>query len=227
MRREEWVDTLYKVVTPILERSATGQLRAQMPHLQTNHDDQYLESIGRVICGVAPWIESRGGCDKESLRRAHCFDLIIKTLESITDESSADYISFTHSHQSLVDSAYLAQGLLRAPSIWGGLSGEVRCKIVASLQSTRRFKPADNNWLLFASMVEAFMLSIGEKYDSKRLWRGVKSFDSLFYMGDGLFGDGVTFSMDYYNSYVIHPMMMDVLRVCTEHKLPQAEALYR
>ncbi len=32
-----------------------------------------------------------------------------------------------------------------------------------------------------------------------------------WYKGDGLYGDGVDFHFDYYNSYVIHPMLLEVL----------------
>ena len=32
-----------------------------------------------------------------------------------------------------------------------------------------------------------------------------------FYVGDGLYGDGNDFVFNYYNSYVIHPMLLDIL----------------
>jgi hypothetical protein len=32
-----------------------------------------------------------------------------------------------------------------------------------------------------------------------------------WYKGDGIYGDGPAFHWDYYNSYVIHPMLLDVL----------------
>ena len=34
-----------------------------------------------------------------------------------------------------------------------------------------------------------------------------------WYKGDGAYGDGPTFHWDYYNSFVIHPMLLDVLDV--------------
>src|SRR5581483_9941116 len=40
-----------------------------------------------------------------------------------------------------------------------------------------------------------------------------------WYKGDGLYGDGPTFHWDYYNSFVIQPMLMDVLEtVSTQNK---------
>ena len=34
-----------------------------------------------------------------------------------------------------------------------------------------------------------------------------------WYVGDGAYGDGAFFHFDYYNSFVIHPMLVDVLAV--------------
>jgi len=39
-------------------------------------------------------------------------------------------------------------------------------------------------------------------------------------VGDGTYGDGAEFHWDYYNSYVIQPMLLEVLRVCAEKKNP-------
>src|SRR5204863_7466797 len=35
-----------------------------------------------------------------------------------------------------------------------------------------------------------------------------------WYKGDGAYGDGPEFHWDYYNSFVIHPMLVDVLAAC-------------
>ena len=35
-----------------------------------------------------------------------------------------------------------------------------------------------------------------------------------WYKGDGAYGDGPAFHWDYYNSFVIHPMLLDVLDAC-------------
>ena len=35
-----------------------------------------------------------------------------------------------------------------------------------------------------------------------------------WYKGDGAYGDGPEFHWDYYNSFVIHPMLLDVLDAC-------------
>ena len=37
-----------------------------------------------------------------------------------------------------------------------------------------------------------------------------------WYKGDGVYGDGPEFHWDYYNSFVIQPMLLDVLDVCRD-----------
>ena len=44
-----------------------------------------------------------------------------------------------------------------------------------------------------------------------------------WYKGDGWYGDGRNFHLDYYNSYVIQPMLIDVLAVMKEHKVEGAD----
>ena len=44
-----------------------------------------------------------------------------------------------------------------------------------------------------------------------------------WYKGDGWYGDGRRLHMDYYNSFVIQPMIMDVLDVMKRHGIEEAE----
>ena len=43
-----------------------------------------------------------------------------------------------------------------------------------------------------------------------------------WYVGDGVYGDGPHFHWDYYNSFVIHPMLVDVLRNISGHARKRA-----
>ena len=54
---------------------------------------------------------------------------------------------------------------------------------------------------------------------------GVKKFRDEWYKGDAMYGDGVDFHMDYYNSFVIHPMLTDVLVVMKKHNIEGADFL--
>jgi hypothetical protein len=84
------------------------------------------------------------------------------------------------------------------------------------MKSSRVIVPPYNNWLLFAAMVEAFLLFAGEQWDGLRVDLAVKK-HMEWYVGDGMYGDGPQFHWDYYNSYVIQPMLMDVLHELNKH----------
>ena len=83
---------------------------------------------------------------------------------------------------------------------------------MAALQQTRAIKPANNNWVLFAATVEAMLFRAGEKWQAERVEHAIRSLRD-WYKGDGVYGDGPEFHWDYYNSFVIHPMLIEVLEV--------------
>ncbi len=76
---------------------------------------------------------------------------------------------------------------------------------------TRAILPFPNNWLLFAGTVEAFLLHATGSCDVMRVDYALLQHEQ-WYLGDGAYGDGPRFHWDYYNSYVIHPMLLDILR---------------
>lgn len=87
-----------------------------------------------------------------------------------------------------------------------------------AFKSLRNRKPFKKNWLLFGSITEAFLLTIGEDVDKDRMNEGVTKLNE-WYKGDGWYDDGPHLAFDYYNSFVIHQMMVDTLGVLLEHKL--------
>ena len=89
----------------------------------------------------------------------------------------------------------------------------------------RRVNPPYNNWLLFSATVEAFLLSIDAPYDAYRISSALRKTEE-WYIGDGFYSDGEHFSFDYYNSYVIQPMYLEVLEICVnKNKLARQEQL--
>jgi hypothetical protein len=60
-------------------------------------------------------------------------------------------------------------------------------------------------------MVEAFCRKYDLPYDAVRIEYGIREFSQHWYMGDGMFSDGMHFALDYYNSYVIQPYLANIL----------------
>src|SRR6478735_6013776 len=59
--RETWVRLLQRVADPVLTNLAAGTLKARMPVEQaagaTRQTVTHLEAIGRLLSGIAPWLE--------------------------------------------------------------------------------------------------------------------------------------------------------------------------
>ena len=112
-----------------------------------------------------------------------------------------------------MDAAFLALALLRAPrELWEKLDAAVRENLVATLYETRRFKPGANDWGLFASTIEAALRHFGQEHEAGRLVAGLHDHEG-WYVGDGTYGDGPRLHWDYYNSFVIQPMLLACLAV--------------
>jgi len=209
--RSSWISHLEKIVFPVLNAAAGDCLKETMPIYKGRQEFQYLEAVGRIVCGIAPWLNLPQEISQEGKLREKYKGLTKNAISNLVNPKSRDYIDFGLGNQALVDAAYLAQGLLRAPKLWEALGSEVQIKLLAEIKKTRQFKPAKNNWLLFASMIETFLLIYDNDYNKNRLYYGVRKFIKSYYIGDGFYGDGQDFSMDHYNSFVIHPMLMDIL----------------
>jgi hypothetical protein len=215
--RDYWIETLRRVARPVLEHLARGTLRARMPVEQAAGADRagvtHLEALGRLVAGIAPWIELGPDGSVEGRSRAEYAQLTRAAIDRAVDPSSPDFLNFTRSSQPLVDAAFLAQGLLRARrTLVQSLDARTVRNLVAALESTRVITPGYNNWLLFSAMVEAGLATLGAHPDLTRVDYALRQHDA-WYKGDGAYGDGPAFHWDYYNSFVIHPMLVDVLDV--------------
>jgi hypothetical protein len=87
--------------------------------------------------------------------------------------------------------------------------------VIEELMFLRLVMPPYNNWLLFAAMIEVFFYNVGEKWDPMRVDIAIRK-HLEWYKGDGWYGDGPNFHFDYYNAFVIHSMMVDVLEKYTQ-----------
>jgi hypothetical protein len=213
--RDAWIAVMRRLADPVLTNLAGGTLKARMPVEQAagakRQTVTHLEALGRLIAGLAPWIELPADDTAEGRLRAQYADLARRAIGRAVDPASADFLNFTAERQPLVDAAFLAQGLLRAPrALRDALDPATRRNLVAALESTRTIMPGYNNWLLFSATVEAGLARLGAPWDRVRVDYALRQHDQ-WYKGDGAYGDGPAFHWDYYNSFVIHPMMLDVL----------------
>jgi len=178
----------------------------------------HLEAFGRLLCGIAPWLALENLSGDELKLQQQFTKLAQVSLDAATNPQSPDFMNFTDGGQPLVDAAFLAQGILRAPKVlWEPLAPSVKKQIVSALKSSRKIPtPEHNNWVMFAATVETALLVLGEPTIETRLEDCVRKMLG-WYVGDGAYGDGDFFHFDYYNSFVIQPMLVDVLQTLVKH----------
>lgn len=216
--RAYWVDMLYRIAQPVLSQMAEGKLQQNMTlELSPIWDGRdtrvaYLETFGRLMAGVAPWLNLPDDNSEEGKKRAQIRKWALKSYANGVDPESPDYLHWNIHSQNLVDAAYLAESFLRCPSLWQSLDATTQQRYVKEFKSLRTILTPYNNWLLFRAMVEAFLLNAGEEADGYALGVATRKI-SEWYLSDGFYSDGPEFSLDYYNSYVIHPMFIEVLEV--------------
>jgi hypothetical protein len=215
--RDYWANTLRRIAEPVLTHLSQGKLRAAMPVEALHHNEAdrrlytYLEAIGRLLTGIAPWLETGPNDGAEGDLRRRYAELARASMRSAVDPASPDYMNFSHGAQPVVDAAFLALAVLRAPTeLWKKLDAATQSLVLKALRATRVIRPGFNNWLLFSATIEACLCRLGEEWDKMRVDYAVRQHEE-WYKGDGLYGDGPSFHWDYYNSFVIHPMLLEVL----------------
>ena len=215
--RAYWVATLLRVVEPVLTAGSQGQLKAVMPveaaagQQAGRRSVTHLEALGRTLAGLAPWLELADAPAAERAQQQRCADMARQAIAHAVNPESADFLNFNRGGQPVVDAAFLAHALLRAPTqLWAKLPAATQQQLAQALQSSRVIKPVYSNWLLFSGIIEAALLKFTGSGDLMRMDYAIKEHQA-WYKGDGTYGDGPDFHWDYYNSYVIQPMLLDVV----------------
>ncbi|WP_261935430.1 DUF2264 domain-containing protein [Sphingomonas bisphenolicum] len=204
---------IVKISAPVLVAAKRGGLAAQMPvEVAPGKKDRRqfsaLEAVGRLLCGLSALLEREmldGAVGAIDISDVH------NLIGASVDPDGPHKLNFSDGLQPLVDAAFLAQAVLRAPhALWTSLSPDIQRNLVDALHQARKIEPYYNNWLLFSATIEAMLAKIGEPWDPVRIDYALRQHE-LWYAGDGIYKDGPHLRWDYYNGYVIQPMLSDIL----------------
>lgn len=216
--RKNWLNRLDRIASPVFLSLADKQLKLRMPveHHPTAHDRTnytHLEAFARTFAGLAPWLELDPAHLDDTEKSIHQTyrQRAVECLGSALDPKSPDYCNFTTGQQPLVDTAFLAHAVVRAPEWFHSLDRPLTDHLIQALQSTRRIKPFFSNWLLFSAMIEVGLFNLTGECDPTRIDYALRQHEQ-WYKGDGVYGDGPSYKADFYNSFVIQPMLVDILR---------------
>ena len=221
-----WTDLAYRTAKPVLEPMSKGELKKTMPLElsptwdKRNTDVTYTEVFGRLMDGIAPWLALPDDNTDEGKQRKQLREWALKSYKNAVDPKNPDYLNWKAHHQTLVDAAYIANSFMRAPSaLWEPLDQQTKDRYIKEFKELRTIRPPYNNWLLFRAMIETFLMSIDEEYDGYAVEVALRK-ASEWYLSDGWYSDGPEFSLDYYNSYVIHPMVVEIVELAEKKGVP-------
>ena len=218
--RAYWVAVLDKIASPVLSNMSKGELRKNMrvEYSPTwdgrNNQVAYMDAFGRLIAGLTPFLALPDDETAESKVRERLRLQTLQSLAHAVNPNSPDYLYWGNNQvrQPLVDASYIAQAFLMEPdTLWKPLDSETKLRFIHEFKTIRQITPWNNNWILFAATIESFLLSIGEDINTARIDTAIETIEK-WYVGDGWYSDGDKFHFDHYNGYVIHPMLIEVLK---------------
>lgn len=233
LARDIWRGEMFRMCEPVLRQLSRGELRSSMPfrHKATGWERMakgtYNEAFGRTLCGVSGWLSLPSTPDVEGMKRGEWQEMSRQAIANAVSPESPDYLldkeePLSKSPQFLVDVAFFAQALLRAPDeLFHKQPSSVQERIVDYLKAVRVIRPHECNWLLFSAMCEAALRHFTGECNLESVDYAFKR-HSEWFKGDGLYGDGPRFAFDYYNSYVIQPMIVDIMREWGDESVPGA-----
>lgn len=216
--RAYWADLAYKMAAPVLSNMAEGNLKKNMQvEVSPNWDGRnkgvtYMETFGRLMAGIAPWLALPDDDTAESAKRKQLREWALKSYKNAVDPENPDYLLWRGHGQALVDAAYVAESFLRAyDTLWEPLDETTKKRYIEEFTQLRRVDPPYTNWLLFSSVIESFLAKAGAECDEYRVNSAIRKVEE-WYAGDGWYADGPFFTFDYYSSYVFHPMYLETLQ---------------
>ncbi len=224
--RAYWIHEMDRMARPVIRLLAHDSLRIGMPQVTSKNVDnrehriqvQYVEVLGRVLCGISPWLALEDGPAEEKKLRQQYRTWTIQGLKNALDSNARDFMRFDLGGQQLVDASFISAAMVRCPWLWENLDQSTKDRLADAIRTTRRFKPVFSNWLLFSAMNEAFLAKFGYEWDVMRVDYALQQLEQ-WYVGDGMYMDGPHYAYDYYNSFVIHPFLggiMDVVETKTK-----------
>ncbi|MDY4843013.1 MAG: DUF2264 domain-containing protein [Prevotella sp.] len=222
--RQYWCSLAYRIAQPVLENMAKGELQKNMQtEFSPSFDNRnrkvlYMECFGRLMAGIAPWLALPDDDTAEGLQRKQLREWALQAYRNAVDTNNPDYLCWGIGGQNLVDAAYIAESFLRAyDTLWMPLDNQTKQRYLTEFRKLRKIDPPYTNWLLFSSTIESFMAKAKGEYDQYRVNSACRKMEE-WYVGDGWYADGPSFSFDYYSSYVFHPMYLETLQAMIDAK---------
>jgi len=221
--RKLWIDKLLNIIEkPLyyLSKLEFDKFTIKRSPNDNNKRDTnlgYLECFSRIFSGISPWLVlEKINDDYEYNKQQLIMSYILTCFENLFQYLDEKMNLFIYD-QSIVESAFICYGFIISKNkIWKKLTDNSKNKLISLFKKVRfLFKEnhKNNNWYLFHGIIESFFKIINIDYDNNFVQKMIINVNS-WYCGDGFYSDGPSkFKMDYYNSYVIQPFYIEVLKI--------------
>ena len=111
--RAYWIEVLTQIADPVLTNMSRGELKKNMPvetisgpSHPSNARTTHLEALGRLLTGMAPWLELGPDQTPEGQLREKYIQLMVASISHGFNPKSPDFLNFTVTRQPLVDAAF-------------------------------------------------------------------------------------------------------------------------
>jgi hypothetical protein len=198
--REDFQQALLRLCEPFTDPEDFARQLDATSHPGAHYASRVarLELVSRLLWGLAPLAAGGGAYDGWPQIRAE--------IAHGTDPTDPGYWGpATERDQRIVESAALGFALALAPQeVWEPLSVQQKADFAHWLRTAASAEPVDNNWRLFATLVNLGLAAVGEPYDAQITAASFRRIDE-FHRGGGWYSDGPEGTpYDYYGPWAIH-----------------------
>ncbi|HWG28118.1 DUF2264 domain-containing protein [Actinospica sp.] len=199
--REDFQRALLELCEPFAEADALERRLSTMTHHPAAHYAPRvarLEAVSRLLWGLAPLAAGQG--------EYRGWEPIRAEIAVGTDPNHPGFWGWPGEFdQRIVESAALGFALALCPQeLWQPFDPAQRARFADWLRAASRARAVDNNWRLFATLVNLGLKSVGEPFDAEITTAAFRRVDE-FHHGGGWYADGPgDAAFDHYNPWAIH-----------------------
>ena len=202
MTKKDYEKVLLDILSPLKSHLSEGKAYIDIGATSAHYREQAkrIESFSRPLWGLAPYY----ACKKE--QKDDSFAKIYREgFSNGTNPSSSEYWGeISDFDQTIVEMAAMGLCLIIAPdTFFFGLSETEQNNLAKWLYEINFHKTGNNNWRLFAVMVNCGLKNVGKQYSSETIENAMAEIDK-WYLGDGWYSDGAVDRCDYYTAFAIH-----------------------
>lgn len=224
--RVHWEAVADEQIAAAWRYSSPGGAQVRFPAGREQDAEELLEGFARTFLLGAMRLAGAAG-DPEQVP-AGLADWYARALDAGTDpESGERWPLLTDHSQTTVEATGVALGLhLTRRWIWDGLPQKVRDNTASWLSGSAHSYGADNNHVLFAATIQAFLASAGYAHDGAGIEGALARIED-WYVGDGWYSDGEGRRFDHYNAWTFHLYPFFILDMLAEPEATGRREVYR